>query len=58
MNPHCKNCRAHWNAGHPKNSPYAKKHNDWCCQFSQPAAKAVGRCKMWNAKMEKANEPR
>jgi len=53
MTPHCKNCGAHHNAGHPKNSPLAKKYNDWCCRFGQTAAKAVGRCRMWNAKTEK-----
>ena len=43
MNRHCKGCRAHHNAGHPKDSPKAK-YNDWCVKYSNFAARVVGHC--------------
>lgn len=46
MNSYCKGCRNHHSAGHPKDSPLAKKYNDWCCHHSRNASKAVGHCKI------------
>lgn len=50
MNKHCKGCKSHYNAGHEKNSPYAKHHNDWCCKFGKTARVAIGECKLKNGK--------
>lgn len=50
MNKHCKNCKAHHNAGHPAKSNLAKTHNDWCIKFSRCASKAIGECKLKNGK--------
>ena len=44
MNEHCKGCRYHHNAGHPKTNPLARIHNDWCCKNSKKASEAVGHC--------------
>jgi hypothetical protein len=52
VSKHCRGCRHHHNAGHPKNSPLAAKFNDWCCKFGCTAEKALSRCKLWNAKEE------
>jgi hypothetical protein len=51
MKKHCKGCVHHHNAGHPTNSPHAKA-NDWCKMFGITAPKAVGQCKLKNAKKE------
>jgi len=51
MKKHCKGCVHHHNAGHPTNSPHAKA-NDWCKMFGVTAPKAVGQCKLKNAKKE------
>lgn len=50
MNKHCKGCVYHYNAGHPKDSVYAKTHNDWCANFGMTAKKALGHCKLHRAK--------
>lgn len=50
MNHHCKDCKHHHDAGHPKNSIYAKKYNDWCCKFGSTAKKVIGHCKLHNGK--------
>lgn len=53
MNKHCKGCRFHHNAGHPKESPYAKRYNDWCCAKGDTASKSIGHCKTHNLKRVK-----
>lgn len=50
MNKYCKGCVSHHNAGHSKNSPYAKNYNDWCCHYGKTARKAEGQCKLENGK--------
>jgi hypothetical protein len=50
MDAHCKGCKYHHNAGHPKGSRYEKRHNDWCIHFSNVARKIVGHCKLHNGK--------
>ena len=50
MNSHCKGCKAHHNAGHPKESNLAKQYNDWCIKFSRFASMAVGECKLKNGR--------
>ena len=44
MTKHCKGCRHHHNAGHPKDSHRAVAYNDWCCKNSMTARKAIGHC--------------
>jgi hypothetical protein len=50
MNKHCRDCKHHHNAGHPKDSNLAKPYNDWCLKFSRPAPKAIGECKLKDGK--------
>lgn len=50
MTQHCQGCRFHHNAGHSKDSPLAKKYNDWCCKHGGTAKGAVGHCKQHNWK--------
>ena len=50
MNAHCKGCRHHHNAGHPKDSVHARKYNDWCCKYGKPAPATIGHCKLNNGK--------
>lgn len=52
MNKHCKGCKSHWNAGHPKDSPLAKTYNDWCCKVGCAASEAIGHCKNKSLKTE------
>lgn len=49
MNPHCRGCKYHSNAGHPKDSPNVR-FNDWCCKHGKVAKKAIGQCKLNNSK--------
>lgn len=53
MDKHCRGCKHHWKAGHPKDSPAAKKHNDWCCKVGQSAKSSIGHCKVHNLKEPK-----
>lgn len=56
---HCKGCKYHWDAGHPKDHVLAKDHNDWCTKFGQTARKIIGHCKLINgyeAMKEKSND--
>ena len=55
MSDHCKGCKAHHNAGHPKESNLAKTYNDWCVKYSRCASKAVGECKLKDGKTHEAN---
>lgn len=50
MNEHCKGCKHHHNAGHPKESNLANTYNNWCVKFSRCANKAVGECKLKDGK--------
>ena len=50
MDKHCKGCVHHHNAGHSKDSKFAKNYNDWCCAKGDTARKSVGWCKTHNAK--------
>jgi hypothetical protein len=50
MNKHCKDCKFHYNAGHPKDSPLAKKYNDWCPAHGTTAKDAIGHCKLTGMK--------
>jgi hypothetical protein len=50
MNKHCKGCKNHHNAGHPKESKFAKTYNDWCIQYGRCASKAIGECKLKDGK--------
>jgi transcription elongation factor Elf1 len=50
MHKHCKDCRMHHNAKHPKGSPLVSPYNDWCCKYSRKASHAVGHCKLHNGK--------
>lgn len=54
MNRHCKDCRYHHNAGHPKDSPKARRYNDWCCKYGTVAREIVGHCKLFAGKEVKA----
>jgi hypothetical protein len=49
MTKHCKGCKFHHVAGHPKDSRLIK-YNDWCCAFGKTAPKCIGHCKQQNAK--------
>lgn len=42
----CKKCPQFHNAGHPKDSIFAKKYNSWCCKYGEEAIKAVLHCKL------------
>lgn len=44
MNKHCKGCLNHCNSKYPKDSPSAKKYNDWCCLYGNTAKKVVDHC--------------
>ena len=44
MTKHCKGCKYHNNAGHPKDSNLVK-YNDWCCVVGKYAPKCIGHCK-------------
>jgi len=50
MDKHCKGCKSHHIAGHPKGSPLAKKYNDWCCKLGVTAKNAVSHCKLKDMK--------
>jgi hypothetical protein len=52
MDAHCKGCRLHHNAGHPKGSQLSK-YNDWCCKFGGFASRLTGHCKLHNGKEPK-----
>jgi len=58
MTHHCKGCKLHHNAGHPKDSQLAKTYNDWCCKgYGKPARKAIGECKLkgWKEVKDETN---
>jgi transcription elongation factor Elf1 len=46
MNKHCKGCKQHHVAGHPKGSAHARVYNDWCSKYGQHAEKIIGHCKL------------
>lgn len=46
MTKHCRDCKFHYNAGHPKNVLLAKRYNDWCTQAGKTAKDAIGHCKL------------
>lgn len=52
-NDRCKNCAYHWNAGHKPSSPHYKSHNDWCMHFGKTAKRAIGECRLKNARKER-----
>lgn len=51
---YCKGCVHFHNAGHTdvKKHPEKQKYNAWCCEVGQPAANALGHCKVRNLKKE------
>ena len=55
MDKHCKGCVYHHNAGHPKGSPHAAKHNDWCTHYSNTAKRVIGHCKIHGGKKLRDN---
>lgn len=50
MNPHCKGCLHHHNAGLPPTALISRLYNDWCAKQGKSAQRAVGRCKNENLK--------
>lgn len=49
--PHCVGCIYYYKAGHPKdNRLHGNKFDNWCCQYSRAAPKAVGMCILKNGK--------
>jgi len=53
MNKHCKECKYHHDANHPKTSNLGSRYNDWCVKFSNTARDVIGHCKLKQGKVLK-----